>query len=78
MPCDLGVLVDFEPVAGGTVCANGAIVAAKKEFERAMHAVFEREDFQIEIGIFDFLSVSFNDREPFKAHFPHRYNTIDD
>ena len=38
-----------------------------------MHAVYEREDFQIKMGIFDFLSVKFNDGEQFKADFLYRY-----
>ena len=43
-----------------------------------MHAVFEREDFQTKIGVFDFLSVNFNDQGPFKADFRYRYYIIDD
>ena len=43
--------IDFEPVAGGTICVNGAIVAAKYEIERVTHAVYEREDFQVKVDI---------------------------
>ena len=57
---------------------NGAIVAANQEVGRAMHALFKREDFQVKINIIDFLSVNFNDREPFKAYTLHRCYTIVD